>query len=198
MTSAPHQGNLLAAVGLKPNLGSRPASAIPPLGYALLHDWQCRLANHQAPMFRDGTGNHRQGTLLPGIEDDPADHLRPLELRPLPLSFWSWPGNLHTGPAIYLVMDQPAAPCGPLLLYIGETGAAEQRWKGKHDCKDYLSAYREALHAAGLQPQLSIRFWMDVPVSSNARRQLEQTLIHRWLPAFNREVRRHWSTPFHH
>ena len=93
-------------------------------------------------------------------------------------------------------MDRPADLNTPLLLYVGETIAADRRWKGEHDCKAYLAAYAEALAKAGLTSQLSIRFWSDVPESTKARRQLEQQLIQRWLPPFNKETRARWSTPF--
>ena len=196
MLSASQQRSLLPTTWTTTNLSSAPSSAIPQLTQAFLENWQRRLANHQAPLFRNEASEYRQGVLLPIAEDVLAEQLQPLQLEPLRLDFWSWPSKPYTGPAIYLVTDQPATLRESLLLYIGETGAAEKRWKGSHDCKDYLSAYSEALHAAGLQPQLSIRFWMDVPALANARRQLEQSLIRRWLPPFNKEARRYWSTPF--
>ena len=83
-----------------------------------------------------------------------------------------------------------------LLLYVGETIAADRRWKGDHDCKAYLSAYSEALGNVGLRNQLSIRFWTDVPENTQSRRNLELLLIKQWLPPFNKETRSRWSTPF--
>ena len=83
-----------------------------------------------------------------------------------------------------------------ILLYIGETLAAERRWKGEHDCKSYLASYCEALSKVGLSSQLSIRFWTDVPIQTLSRRQLEQSLIKQWLPPFNKETRARWATPF--
>ena len=83
-----------------------------------------------------------------------------------------------------------------ILLYVGETNSASQRWKGAHDCKGYLAAYCESLVKAGLKSQLSIRFWFDVPQNTILRRKLEQELIQRWLPPFNKETRHLWATPF--
>ena len=93
-------------------------------------------------------------------------------------------------------MDRPASLDKPILLYIGETLAADRRWKGDHDCKIYLEAYTEALSEADLDSQLSIRFWTDVPNTTQTRRQLEQKLIQHWLPPFNKETRGIWATPF--
>lgn len=93
-------------------------------------------------------------------------------------------------------MDRPAGLPVPLLLYVGETGRADQRWKGDHDCKGYLAAYGEALGRVGLEARPSIRFWSDVPAAVSPRRALEQALIRRWLPPFNKETRERWATPF--
>ena len=97
---------------------------------------------------------------------------------------------------MYLVLDRPPQLSDPLLLYVGETGRADLRWKGDHDCKSYLAAYSEALRKADLAPRLSIRFWSDVPPAAAARRGLEQELIRHWLPPFNKETRGRWATPF--
>ena len=119
-----------------------------------------------------------------------------MSLKPLPLSFWRWPQSPHQGAALYWVMDRPAGLKHPILLYIGETMAADRRWKGEHDCKAYLAAYQEACVHCGLSCRTSIRFWGDVPRATKARRQLEQTLIRRWQPPFNKETRDRWATPF--
>ena len=78
----------------------------------------------------------------------------------------------------------------------GRNQAADRRWKGEHDCKAYLAAYQEACASCGLRCSPSIRFWGDVPQGTRARRQLEQTLIRRWQPPFNKEMRDRWATPF--
>ena len=97
---------------------------------------------------------------------------------------------------MYFVIDRPPALEHTLLLYVGETGAADRRWKGEHDCKRYLAAYGEALSKAGLAGRPSIRFWLDVPSAIKPRRALEQALIQRWQPPFNKETRERWATPF--
>lgn len=167
-----------------------------PLSRNLLHTWQQRLHDHQAPLFQGEALNGKQDSLFGVAEDASIDHLKPLKLTPLPLSFWRWPISPHQGPAVYLVMDRPQHLAHPLLLYVGETGAADRRWKGAHDCKIYLAAYREALGRVELASQLSIRFWTDVPMAIKARRKLERDLIQRWLPPFNKETRGRWTTPF--
>jgi len=186
--------------------GAASADAAAPLPPPLLRDqllaWQERLAAHQAPRFRPGVSGPAadQGQLfasgLPAGPAAAAAALDPLSLEAQSLSFWRWPAAPHQGAAVYLVLDRPPRLAGPLLLYVGETGRADRRWKGDHDCKGYLAAYSEALRKAGLEPRLSIRFWCDVPAAAAARRALEQALIRHWLPPFNKETRERWTTPF--
>lgn len=169
-----------------------------------LEDWQRRLAQHQHPLFDGQRGPVEQGLLFAQAQgnadldgpEDAAAQFNPLDLRPQALSFWRWPQAPQQGAALYFVLDQPCPASSPLLLYVGETGRADQRWKGEHDCKSYLAAYSEALLKANLSLQLSIRFWLDVPAQVKPRRALEQALIQRWLPPFNKETRARWATPF--
>ena len=174
------------------------ADALPLLAHQL-QEWQARLAAHQQPLFADQGPAAQQGLLFASPPEDPqaqAEHFQPLSLQPQPLSFWRWPATPQQGAALYIVTDRPSGLPQPLLLYVGETGRADQRWKGEHDCKAYLAAYSEALLKVGLGCQLSIRFWLDVPAAVRPRRALEQALIRRWLPPFNKETRSRWATPF--
>ena len=165
------------------------------LSPARLRDWQTRIHQHQQPLF-EGTQATTTQTQLFAPQPSLSSGLCPLSLQPLPLSFWRWPKPPHQGAAIYLVMDKPDHLPTPILLYVGETMAADRRWKGEHDCKSYLAAYGEALSSADLNSQPSIRFWGDVPQATRARRQLEQHLIQTWQPPFNKETRERWATPF--
>ena len=192
MPSPPRQGNLF----------EQPAPAShekEPAELALngqqLQSWQERIHSFQSPLFESDSPKQEQSSLF-GSEEAEAAGVQPLSLKPLPLSFWRWPQSPHQGAALYWVMDRPAGLKHPILLYIGETMAADRRWKGEHDCKAYLAAYQEACVHCGLSCRTSIRFWGDVPRATKARRQLEQTLIRRWQPPFNKETRDRWATPF--
>lgn len=193
------QGELFGAGGELSGV-SGPAPLPPPLLREQLLEWQERLRRHQGPLFRGQAGGVAQATLFaPAESHDPlqqAADLDPLVLQPQSLSFWRWPEAPQRGAAVYLVIDRPDPEAEPLLLYVGETGRADRRWKGDHDCKRYLSAYGEALRKAALPMALSIRFCCDVPAAIGPRRALEQALIRRWLPPFNKETRERWATPF--
>jgi hypothetical protein len=204
-----------AAPSTPPPVPGPPAAL--PLARGQLLAWQERLATYQAPLWSEAAApgadgetsrweaeqaslfSSDDGLPLPPQDADPAVQartLRPLTLPAQSLAFWRWPQAPHQGPAMYFVLDRPAHLPHPLLLYVGETARADRRWKGAHDCKSYLAAYQEALARAELAAGLSIRFWCEAPAATAARRALEQALIQRWKPPFNKETRSRWSTPF--
>jgi len=190
----PRQGDLFATAALGPAAAPLP----PPLLRSQLLAWQARVAAHQAPLFQQRRDTPAQQLALGDASPQLAAALRidPLGLEAQSLSFWRWPSAPQQGAAIYLVLDRPAQLEDPLLLYVGETGRADRRWKGDHDCKSYLAAYSESLGKVDLAARLSIRFWCDGPSDLRQRRQLEQALIRLWLPPFNKETRGRWATPF--
>ena len=162
----------------------------------IIKEWQKRIIDHQSPIFKCGYKNINQSSLFEPISEKLVESFNPIELTPLPLSFWRWPKTMHEGPAVYFVMDKIINSDENIILYIGETISAEKRWKGEHDCKNYLSNYSETLQKAHIRSKLNIRFWLDVPSETKERRKLEQKLIQTWLPPFNKETRGIWATPF--
>ena len=200
----PRQTDLFASrdstpAGLSPVSHSEPRLE---LSAPQLIDWQERVGRLQRQVRQElSHAAADQLSLLreggPGTDPNAAAvRILPEQLSPQNLDFWRWPCAPHQGAAIYFVMDRPPHMEHSLLLYIGETGRADRRWKGEHDCKSYLAAYSDALRRAGLDRLLSIRFWCDVPDGVAARRALEQALIRRWWPPFNKESRERWATPF--
>jgi hypothetical protein len=195
--ASPHQPDLFsAALGT----GSTLEQAGPELSVGLLQSWQGRVADHQAALraaARHGAEGGQLFLLGDSQRNAPlASSCDPLALTPQNLNFWRWPSAPQQGAALYFVVDHPPHLAEPLLLYVGETGRADRRWKGAHDCKSYLAAYGEALARVGLPSRLTIRFWSDVPTAARARRALEQALIQHWQPPFNKETRERWATPF--
>ena len=162
----------------------------------IIKEWQEKIINHQSPIFKSNYKDVTQASLFESISDELNKTFNPIQLTPLPLSFWKWPKTMHKGPAIYFVMDKVINSEENIILYIGETISAEKRWKGEHDCKNYLSNYSDTLQKATLTTKLNIRFWLDVPIKTKERRKLEQKLIQTWLPPFNKETRGIWATPF--
>ena len=99
----------------------------------IIKDWQEKIINHQSPIFKSNYKDFTQASLFESISDELNKTFNPMQLTPLPLSFWKWPKTMHKGPAIYFVMDKVINSEENIILYIGETISAEKRWKGEHD-----------------------------------------------------------------
>ena len=128
--------------------------------------------------------------------DDSLDLIKinPFKLTSFSMNFWRSNKSVDKGPAMYFVIE--TIKTSKIILYIGETNSADKRWKGDHDCKNYISNYKETMSNNKLESNLDIRFFLDVPKEVKLRRKLEKRLIYLWLPPFNKETRDRWTTTF--
>ena len=159
-----------------------------------LMTWRNKIYDHQSKIMEEKNSQVSQQTIIPDTEIFDNKRIDPFSLQPLSLSFWRANQYVHNGPAMYFVIDNMIN--SKIILYIGETNSANQRWKGEHDCKNYLINYKESLALNNLSSHQDIRFFLDVPKEVKLRRKLEQKLIYLWLPPFNKETRNRWSTTF--
>ncbi len=159
-----------------------------------LTEWRNKIHNHQLKILKDSQNETFQQTILPVKKFFNEKKIDPFSLQPLSLNFWRTNQHIHNGPAMYFVIDNMIN--SKIILYIGETNSANKRWKGDHDCKNYLINYKEALAYNNLSSHQDIRFFLDVPKEVKLRRKLEQQLIYLWLPPFNKETRDRWTTTF--
>ena len=160
----------------------------------ILTEWRERIYNHQFKISKDTQNKTLHQTSLPINTISDERKIDPFSLQPLSLNFWRTNQYIHNGPAMYFVIDSMGS--SKIILYIGETNSANKRWKGEHDCKNYLMNYKEALAHNKLSSHQDIRFFLDVPKEVKLRRKLEQQLIYLWLPPFNKETRDRWATTF--
>ena len=160
----------------------------------ILTEWRDRIFNHQFKISKDTHNKTLHQTSLPINTISDERKIDPFSLQPLSLNFWRTNQYIHNGPAMYFVIDSMES--SKIILYIGETNSANKRWKGEHDCKNYLINYKEALANNKLSSHQDIRFFLDVPKEVKLRRKLEQQLIYLWLPPFNKETRDRWATTF--
>ena len=158
-----------------------------------LIEWRNKIHKHQIKISGDSHNKPFQKAILP-VKSLNEKKIDPFSLQPLSLNFWRSNQHIHNGPAMYFVIDTMIS--SKIILYIGETNSANKRWKGEHDCKNYLTNYKEALAQSNLSSHQDIRFFLDVPKEVKLRRKLEQQLIYLWLPPFNKETRDRWSTTF--
>lgn len=159
-----------------------------------LMTWRDKIYKYQSKICEDKLNKIYQQSILPENKDNDFKRINPFLLQGLSLNFWRKNQFVHTGPAMYFVIDTMKS--SKIILYIGETNSANKRWKGQHDCKNYINNYKEALAYNKISCQLDIRFFLDVPKEVKSRRRLEQKLIYLWLPPFNKETRNRWSTTF--
>ena len=160
----------------------------------ILTEWRNRIYNHQFKISKDTHNKTFHQTSLSINTISNERKIDPFSLQPLSLNFWRTNQYIHNGPAMYFVIDSMES--SKIILYIGETNSANKRWKGEHDCKNYLMNYKEALAHNKLSSHQDIRFFLDVPKEVKLRRKLEQQLIYLWLPPLNKETRDRWATTF--
>ncbi len=120
------------------------------------------------------------------------DQIDPLMLQLQSMSFYRMPADSPGDACLYFIVDSAAG----LILYVGETCRSNKRWKGIHDCKDYIESYQSLHYRYGLQTAVNIAFWWDTPVQTRPRQQLEQALIQKWKSPFNKENWQRWGQPF--
>ena len=152
--------------------------------------WKQRIQQFQQSVQAQNTPT--QGSLFETTATSSAEVIDPFTLPQRNAEFWRGQFSDTGNAALYFVVDHEI----PVLLYVGETVKANQRWKGTHDCKRYILNYVSAHRAQNLPVQVNIGFWPYAPAERKARQTLESELIRQWRSPFNKENWRFWATPF--
>lgn len=156
--------------------------------------WQKKINKFQQKILKDSNNSYLQKAIIEDKDDYRYREINPFELASHSINFWRSKKLISRSSAIYFVIDN--IENSEIILYIGETFSADERWKGVHDCKTYINNYRESLNANNIKSHLDIRFFLDVPKEVKFRRKLEKQLIYLWFPPFNKETRNIWCTTF--
>lgn len=119
------------------------------------------------------------------------DNIDPFKLQLQSMAFYRMP-DYYGQAALYFIIDSAAE----ILLYVGETKHSNKRWKGVHDCKEYIGSYQELHYKYNIITAVNIAFWWDAPVDRKPRQELEQKLIQKWRSPFNKEMWELWGQPF--
>ncbi len=161
-----------------------------------LLSWKQRVRHYQQHVLQ--SLQPMQGSLFQlDAQSQSAEQIDPFALESQNIEFWRSPADAPGHAALYFVLDrQVKSKELPLLLYVGETCKANQRWKGVHDCKRYVRNYIEDHRRCGFPVSVSIGFWPHVPHQTRPRQRLERALIEQWRSPFNKENSKHWGTPF--
>lgn len=191
----PEQQSLFSVREVKsPGYGT----AIEPLSISLdaLQTWKQRIFQFQQRV-QVGTPVE-QGSLFGATPSaaEIADTIAPFTLVQQNTDFWRWQVQDAGTAAYYFVIDYEL----PILLYVGETVKANQRWKGEHDCKryieNYISAHRQCEGNTTAPCRVGIAFLHSAPTTTRDRQQLETALIYKWRSPFNKQNWTFWGTPF--
>ena len=156
--------------------------------------WRTNIYEYQNKVIENIHNPFAQKSLFKNDDDLDLKKINPFLLTSFSINFWRSKKSVDKGPAMYFVID--TFKTSNIILYIGETNSADKRWKGDHDCKNYISNYKETISNNNLDSNLDIRFFLDVPKDVKLRRKLEKRLIYLWLPPFNKETRDRWATTF--
>jgi hypothetical protein len=148
-------------------------------------NWQERIKS-----FQQKIKNERPYQFHLFVPSEP-NLIDPFSLAVFPEDFYRLPKKQGDA-CIYFVIDFNV----PLLLYVGETNHSHKRWRGLHDCKNYLNQYRTVLQSHHQNCSIGLTFYWDAPLQKQARLKLEQSFITRWRPPFNKENWHYWQTPF--
>ena len=162
--------------------------------HASLTQWRKNIYEYQKKVIEKLHQPIDQKSLFRIENDLDLININPFSLTSFSINFWRSNKIVDKGPAMYFVID--TIKSSKIILYIGETNSADKRWKGDHDCKNYISNYKETMSNNNLESNLDIRFFLDVPKEVKLRRKLERRLIYLWLPPFNKETRDRWTTTF--
>ena len=156
--------------------------------------WRKNICEYQNKVIENLHNRIEQKSLFKIDDYLDLKKINPFLLTSFSINFWRSKKSVDNGPAMYFVID--TIKSSKMILYIGETNSADKRWKGDHDCKNYISNYKETMSNNNLESNLDIRFFLDVPKEVKLRRKLEKRLIYLWLPPFNKETRDRWATTF--
>ncbi len=160
------------------------------MSLAALAEWKQRVFAYQQQV-QQTLSPQQQGLFDPTDTLDP-DKIDPYKLRQQNTEFYKWKYSDSGTAALYFVIDDEV----PILLYIGQTAKSHQRWKGRHDCKDYLMSYRTIHYRLNVPTALGTAFYSQAPALAKPRRKLESALILKWRSPFNKENTKYWNTPF--
>ena len=159
-----------------------------------LIQWRKNICEYQNNVIENLNNPITQKSLFKIDDNLDLIKINPFLLTSFSINFWRSNKSVDKGPAMYFVIE--TIKTSKIILYIGETNSADKRWKGDHDCKNYISNYKETISNNNLESNLDIRFFLDVPKEVKLRRKLEKRLIYLWLPPFNKETRDRWTTTF--
>ena len=164
----------------------------------VLKQWKTKIFQHQQQVITEELSKPQQLTLF-DLDNNSTqfnvNNINPFSLLLHNSEFYEHKAQEYDDSnCIYFVIDNNL----PLLLYIGESKhSPKKRWKGVHDCKDYIFNYIELHRKYKITVEVVSAFYFNVPTERKLRQNLELELIEKWRSPFNRESWKFWGQPFY-
>lgn len=150
-----------------------------------LQSWKNQIVEYQQQARVTNASEQKVLFDIPELSGEDYTQIDPLKLKNQVLSKFKGTDYL------YFVLDKIPG----LILYIGQQ-RVNKKLKKVHEFNDYIITYQELHNYYKLKTSISIVFWQNVPQDSYRRQELEEYLILKWRPPFNKQSFQWWGLPF--
>lgn len=161
--------------------------------------WKQRIFKYQNQVRNSEPLQQQTLFEMPKTSWHTVDDIKPFDLPIHNCLFWRMPEpkyqftDENNKGYLYFIIDNSL----PLLLYSGQTTmTANQRWKGVHDCKDYIRNYIQLHRIHKLDVKVVSAFWEHIPADKKVLLEWERALIIKYRSPFNKESWKYWGQPF--
>lgn len=154
------------------NLFDTNSSSLTPRKESLIMDsealikWKQRIFKYQNQVINSQPPQQQTLFEMPKNSWHTVEDIKPFELPIHNCLFWRMPepkyqfDDENNKGCLYFIIDNTL----PILLYCGETQkTAAQRWKGVHDCKNYIENYIQLHRIHKLDVAVVSAFWEHIP-----------------------------------
>ncbi len=179
------------------SLKSKPPSLV--MDREALIKWKQRIFKYQNEVINSQPPQQQTLFEMPKTSWHTVDDIKPFDLTIHNCLFWRMPepknqfDDESNKGYLYFIIDNTL----PILLYVGETKlTASQRWKGVHDCKDYIRNYVQLHRNHKLDVAVNSAFWEHIPADKKVLLEWERELIIKYRSPFNKENWKYWGQPF--
>lgn len=150
-----------------------------------LQSWKNQIVEYQQQARNTKASSQKALFELPEYISEDYTQIDPLNLKNQVLSKFKGTDYL------YFVVDKTPG----LILYIGQQ-RVNKKLKKVHELDEFITVYQELHNYYKLKISISILFWQNIPQDSYRRQELEEYLILKWRPPFNKQSFQWWGLPF--
>lgn len=147
--------------------------------------WKNQIVEYQLQARNTKASSQKPLFDIPELSGEDYTRVDPLKLKSQVISKYKGTDYL------YFVVDKIPG----LILYIGQQ-RVNKKLNKVHEFNNCITAYQELHNYYKLKTSISIVFWQNVPQDKERRQELEEYLILKWRPPFNKSSFQWWGLPF--